>query len=258
MIQMISQTAMYDPEAIEEEQKLNNSLHWLLRTAFYAQVVGDILKAISADAIVGAFTLGMCGITAFAELEHWNKHQESINEDGTLSSSLRDNDKIFTDWVRRWLNKGQLDEPYDSLKVYATRCALVHSYGWANKLKKAEIDGYLLTRDQPAFHCNLKKVNDEKWIYRLNLENFIADLIFAFDDCFQNLIQNKNDGFLNYAKALIVAKRLDASEQFVIVDRRYISLDWFDNRLKESPLHVTKREIIEKIANLKRGEPNTI
>lgn len=235
-------------EELRQEQYLNNNLYWLLRHAFFGATIGDILRACRGGAHVGAFTLSMCAISAFGELEWCNQNQNFINADGTINASKKERPyekDYFVLWLQRWLNGGRSNDQYDADSTYAIRCALVHSYGWSRALSNASLDGYLLCRREPQKHCHWES-NGGRPVYWLNLENLIADVIIAADQCIWHLVPSSGDGFMNYVRALIAPKKFNIAGQ-PVVDTNLISLDFFERRLIESPLKLAKSDLIHKI-----------
>jgi hypothetical protein len=152
---------------------------------------------------------------------------------------------LFIAWVKRWLNTVSGSSKYDEDAMYAIRCALVHSYGWAEQMNKASIDSYLLMRRQPNKHC-LNINQPDKRVYCLNLEDLLADLIFAAHNCIWHLAPNHADGFVNYTRNLIAPKKLDIVGN-IVVDGAATSLDFFDKRLSELHLEIERADVVDKL-----------
>lgn len=235
-------------DGMTDERELNNSLYWLLRIAFYGSCIGEILKAIFGGCAVGAFTLSLCAVSALAELEWCNQNQQSIDEKGKPQVSKNNRD-LFMEWINKWLKNRRTCLSYDAKALYAVRCALVHSYGWAEQLIKAEIDGYTLLRRDSAKHCIMLPSKEGGLVYNLNLEDLITDLIFAVDDCMWHLQPQIDERFMNYVRRLIVPKKWDF-EGNILVNTELISLDFFDKRLSEYRLRIDSREVLERIVAL--------
>ncbi len=234
-------------------KNLNDDLYWRLRHAYFGAIIGDIFKAIRGGSTMGAFTLSMCSISSFAELWWCNKNQNFVDNDGrnlAKRKHLPDDRDLFIDWAQKWLNGGLIDYIYDTTALYALRCSLAHSYGWSRQLNNAALDGFRFCHRRPEKHRLTDRSQKNGYpSYCLNLENFVADIVFAADNCIENLVPSQTDGFLNYVKALTVPLTLDI-EGRVVVDPQKISLDFVDKRLSDHPLRITKEELIDKINNL--------
>jgi|GEM_PF-5520044 len=132
---------------------------------FFGYIIGEILRTIRGKAFVGAFIQCFCLIGYLSELSK-NNYDEKDSES-------------YKNFIKNHL-KG-----YDPEKLYAIRCALVHTYGYAEAMKKAYLSGYSFTHKNPELHLKEIKTNG----YHLNLSNFVYDIIKTTYDFFNEIKQ---------------------------------------------------------------------
>lgn len=136
-------------------------------------VIGDILKSIKGGALMGAFIQCFCLIdylSAIAKLAN----NESNNEN-------------YKKFIEKYLKE------YDSEKLYAIRCGLIHTYGQSERMKSAKLDGYFFQHKNPENHRKY-----ENNIYWLNLSNFVFDLIKATFIFFRDLEDKKEESLYEF------------------------------------------------------------
>ena len=145
----------------------------LAKMKIFSYVIGDILKTIKGGALMGAFVQCFCLIdylSAIARLANNNKQNENYKK-----------------FIEQYLSE------YDSEKLYAIRCGLVHTYGQSERMKNAKLDGYRFQHKNPENHRKYKNN-----IYCLNLSNFVFDIIKAAFQFFQELKQKSDDELYDY------------------------------------------------------------
>lgn len=139
----------------------------LLKYHFFNTSITDILRAIRGKSFLGAFTLSMCSIDAMAYL-----YNDLPNEE------IGDN---FRNWVKKWIVPINSDCKPDIL--YALRCGLVHTYGFAKAMENCGLEGFYYVHNQPNKHWKQRHAN----VFVLNLDSHIAELIIAAYNFFDKL-----------------------------------------------------------------------
>jgi len=142
---------------------MNSNRYDNFKRLFFATAIADILRAIQGNCLVGAFTLSLCCIDYLMYLE--NLPQQGVNHE-----------EDFTNFVDRYLR--MIDQRYDGQRIYALRCALVHTYGRAKAMEDV-IDGFFLIHGNPQYHLQDNDNPIQPNIIRLNLENFVTDVIWS-------------------------------------------------------------------------------
>ncbi|MHB8276479.1 MAG: hypothetical protein ACYDIA_02340 [Candidatus Humimicrobiaceae bacterium] len=132
---------------------------------------GDILRAINGRSLMGSFILSFCFIDYLAYI---------------VSINPRDQRVTYTDFVRQPYFSGG----YDPEKLYAIRCALVHTYGESLNTKAIDLK-YTFTHEEPK--NNNKIINGS---YVLNLSNFVFDILKSSYNFFEKLLREKNESEL--------------------------------------------------------------
>jgi hypothetical protein len=129
-----------------------------LRKRFFDSAIADVLRAVDGRSLVGANTLSLCVIDYLSYLRPKN-----------AKARVRANYRpIVDDYLTR------SDARYDCAKIYALRCALVHTYAQAKEMKSANLTGYLFKHKDPSFH-----LSGSDTVLRLNTDTFVADVIWA-------------------------------------------------------------------------------
>jgi len=157
---------------------------------FFDMAIGDIMRAIRGRSLMGAFTLSMCAIDAMAYIRTPLPKKRS-----------REN---FKKWVEDWMVPLNGNCPPDVL--YALRCGLVHTYGYAEAMRNCGLHAFTYVHDQPQDHWNQPVANS----YVVNLESHVAEVTVAafkfFDDlaflCAQDSTLDRQ--FAARARSLIV------------------------------------------------------
>jgi hypothetical protein len=111
------------------------------------------------------------------------------------SGGVKENYKpILDDYLRK------IDGRYNSARIYALRCALVHTYAEAKEMKRANVRGYLFKHKDPSFH-----LSGSDGILRLNADTFVADVTWAVHLAFD---ANRGDSLLivNVPSAQLVSR----------------------------------------------------
>ncbi len=139
----------------------------LLKYHFFNTSITDILRAIRGKSLLGAFTLSMCSIDAMAYLYN-DLPNEEIGEN-------------FINWVKKWLVPINSDCNPDVL--YALRCGLVHTYGFAKAMERCGLEGFYYVHNQPNKHWKQPHAN----VFVLNLDSHIAELTIAAYSYFDKL-----------------------------------------------------------------------
>ncbi len=133
---------------------------------FFDMAIADIIRAIRGRSLMGAFTLSMCAIDAMAYIRNPLPKERS-----------REN---FKKWVEDWIVPLNGNCRPDVL--YALRCGLVHTYGYADAMRKCGVQGFTYVHNQPQDHWHQPVPNS----YLLNLESHVAEVTVGafkfFDD----------------------------------------------------------------------------
>lgn len=149
---------------------------------FFDMAIADIIRAIRGRSLMGAFTLSMCAIDAMGYLRN------ALPSDKPGPN--------FRRWVEDWMVPLNSDCRPDVL--YALRCGLVHTYGYANAMRKCGMRGFSYAHDRPADHW----AETPPHYYTLNLDSHVAEVTVAafkfFDDlallCAQDSTLDKDVG----------------------------------------------------------------
>jgi hypothetical protein len=128
----------------------------ILKHCFFDTAIADIYRAIRGGSLLGAFVQSMCTIDAMAYL-------------GNLApeKATRAN---FEKWVQDWMVP--LDRDCRPDVLYALRCGLVHTYGYADRMEKLGIKGFSYVHDCPDLHW----VQSSPDVYVMNLESHVAEV----------------------------------------------------------------------------------
>ena len=136
--------------------------------------IGDIFKCIDGKALIAAFLQCFCVIDYVAYIR--NKLSDKKSGEN------------YKEFIKDFLSKYN----YDDERLYAIRCALVHTYGCSDQMKKAKLEAYSFTHKNPE-----KNLIYKKFILHLNLSNFSCDIVEAVSDYFKSL-ENSSEKDLFY------------------------------------------------------------
>lgn len=167
----------------------------VLQKRFADTALSDVLRAVDGGSLVGAVTLSLCVIDYLSYLHPKGSGNRSSFE------------KTVGDYLQ------PIDTRYLPGSIYALRCALVHTYRESDAMKKAGINGYLLKHRDQAFH-----LSGASGLLQLNVDTFIADVIWATDSYFSLL--KGNSAVEKRADSLLVVSYSDASA----LTRKYESM----------------------------------
>jgi len=146
----------------------------------FGYAIGDIIRATRGNSLMGSFVQCFCFVGYIAEIAR-------IIKPGEMAG-----DKIcYKNFIEKYLSQ------YDSGKVYAIRCGLVHTYGYANSMNEAKITGYSFQHKNPENHRRY-----ENNVYHLNLSNFIFDIIKATYDFFKELESKSEEDLFDYIQRI--------------------------------------------------------
>lgn len=192
-----------------------------VKNRFFDLAVGDILRAIRGGSLMGAFTLSVCAIDAMAYL-------------GCALPRKR-NRQNFVKWVDTWmvpLNPRCLPDV-----LYALRCGLVHTYGYAEAMGSCGVERFQCVHNRPTEHW--RQASSGACV--LNLDSHVAEVIVAAFTFFDHLSSMcREDKLLAAAVERRVEKlmsleiyrqiALDPGRRWAIVrslpdDRRYGEMD---------------------------------
>jgi hypothetical protein len=148
----------------------------ILKQCFFDTAIADIYRAIRGGSLIGAFTLSMCSIDALAYLA------DTLPGDG--------NRKNFEKWIQDWVTP--LNSKCNPEILYAVRCGLVHTYGYAKRMKVIDLQGLSLTHNHPAQHWSQPKPDT----VILNLDSLVAEVTIAAYNFFGQLQENETDTHL--------------------------------------------------------------
>ena len=130
-----------------------------VKLRFFGMAIADILRSMRGRSLMGAFTLTMCAIDALAYLR------------GALPSKR--NRENFENWVTDWMVP--LNSRCRPDVLYALRCGLVHTYGYAEAMQRCGLVGFEYVHDRPAEHWD----QPMRGYWRLNLDSLVAELCVA-------------------------------------------------------------------------------
>ncbi|MGA3038872.1 MAG: hypothetical protein ABSE64_15515 [Vulcanimicrobiaceae bacterium] len=176
-----------------------------MRKNFFDLAVGDVLRAIRGRSLMGANTLSLCVLDYLAYLA------------SAKPGGIEENYKAVVDGFLK-----QIDARYDSAKIWALRCSLVHTYAEAKAMKKAGLDGFYFMHLTPEFQFS--GPSNE---LRLNSDTFVADVVWS-----AHLVFNAYHGatkFEERGNSLVViagAPSVSSSRTFASFDA---ALSVFDN-----------------------------
>jgi hypothetical protein len=158
---------------------LSNKDHiFIAKMKIFHNVVGDIIRSIKGGALMGAYVQCFCLIDYLSAI-----------------AQLANNDQIgpnYEQFITKYLSS------YDAKKLYAIRCALVHTYGQASRMKDADLEGYLFRHKDPS----INRLYKEK-VYYLNLSNFLFDIIKGTYEFFTELETKSESDLTDYVKRAI-------------------------------------------------------
>ncbi len=167
-----------------------------LRKRFFDTAVADVLRAVDGGSLMGANTLALCVIDYLSYLRPKNS-----------AEGIKVNYKSIVD---EYLKK--VDGRYDSAKIFALRCALVHTYAGADAMTKANVTGYLFKHKDFKFH-----LSGSDGVLCLNADSFVADVIWTAHLTFE---ENMSDAaFENRGDSLLVVSVPGAQ----MISRKYSS-----------------------------------
>lgn len=166
---------------------------------FFDMAIADISRAIRGRSLMGAFTLSMCAIDAMAYI------RKPLPKKGP-----REN---FKKWVNDWMVPLNGNCRPDVL--YALRCGLVHTYGYAEAMRKCGLHAFNYVHNHPQDHWDQPVAGS----YVLNLETHVAEVTVAafkfFDDlallCAQDSTLDEEVG--GRAGTLILIHKFEAEYQ---------------------------------------------
>lgn len=131
----------------------------VVKRCFFDTSIADIYRAIRGGSLIGAFTQSMCAIDAMAYL------YDALPGKG--------NRKNFERWVRDWI--APLNAKCRPDALYSLRCGLVHTYGYADAMKRCGVTGIQYTHNNPKLHWTQPEPN----VYILNLDSHVAEVTVA-------------------------------------------------------------------------------
>lgn len=155
-------------------QKIDSKTYFgILKQCFFDTAIADIYRAIRGGSLIGAFTLSMCSVDAMAYLSN------------VLPN--KGNRENFEKWIQDWMTP--LNSKCRPDVLYAVRCGLVHTYGYAERMGAIGIQGFSLTHNHPAQHWTQPNPNTVV----LNLDSLVAEVTIAAYHFFGQLQENETD-----------------------------------------------------------------
>jgi len=139
----------------------------LIERSFFSTAIADTCRAIRGGSYMGAFTLSMCAIDAMAYLRN------ALPSKGSRANFMTS----VQDWIVP-LNKACRPDV-----IWALRCGLVHTYGYANAMRNCGMRGYWYTNDRPADHWGETAPD----YYTLNLDSHVAETTVAAFNFFESM-----------------------------------------------------------------------
>lgn len=162
-------------------QKIDSREYFdILKKCFFDTAIADIYRAIRGGSLIGAFTLSMCSVDAMAYLS-----------DALPDKGNREN---FEKWIQDWVTP--LNSKCRPEVLYAVRCGLVHTYGYAERMKVIGIQGFSLTHNHPAQHWTQPKPD----VVVLNLDSLVAEITIAAYNFFEQL--QEKETYLNRIQSI--------------------------------------------------------
>ena len=146
----------------------------------FGYAIGDIIRATRGGSLVGAFIQCFCFLGYMSEIAHILK----------IGEQARDN-VLYKNFIEKYLPQ------YDNEKLYAIRCALVHTYGYSDSMNKAKLSGYSFQHKNPESH----RIYADN-IYCLNLCNFIFDIIKSTHTFFDEVEGKSEDDLFDYRQRI--------------------------------------------------------
>jgi hypothetical protein len=141
--------------------------------------VGDLLRSIEGSALVGAYIQTFCLIDYCAQIELISKKSQGKSYKGFIS-------KYFPE---------EYKEEYMPERIFAIRCALIHTYGTSEAMQKAKMRGYILQHKNPENHLRFKES-----ILNLNLSDFVFDTIKSIYLYFEAIKRKEDDEIFDEAE----------------------------------------------------------
>lgn len=148
------------------QEKVDN-----IKLQLFSYAIGDIFKCIDGEALVATFLQCFCIIDYISYIR--NKLPEKGNRDN------------YMEFIKDLLSK------YNGEQLYAIRCALVHTYGHSETMRKAKLKGYSFTHKNSEKHLIYKN-----FILHLNLSDFASDVVKAAWQYFESLNKIKDEKIL--------------------------------------------------------------
>lgn len=200
----------------------------VLAKRFFDTAVADTLRALDGRALVGATTLSLLVLDYLSELRG-----------GSGRAGYR---SVANDFLASRINFKYVPD-----RLYALRCALVHTYAESNYMQTANLSGYELKHLDPAFH-----LSGIDGVLRLNVESFVTDIAWATRLFFASLPTTPADlqrVKANGDKLLIV--RLSDSEADKSYKDMHCALKELDKKLPDY------NDLSADIAAILSSEPKT-
>lgn len=157
----------------------------LMKRRFFATAIGDGCRALRGRSLVGTVTLAVCVVDALG-------HLSRLVPEGGIG-------KNFVAWADRWIVP--LRPSCDASALYAVRCGLVHTYGLADAMTAAGIDGYTFVHSLPGRHWTRSHGT-----VILNVESVLAETVVAAADFFAALRVAPNQDIIDRAGGLITLR----------------------------------------------------
>ena len=177
----------------------------IIKRSFFNLAVGDVLRAMIGQSLVGSIILSLCVIDylAFFDFdESVIKTKKGIEKKAEQGKS--DYKKVIKSYINRDLSK-----KYPANWVYALRCSLVHSYATSKAFGESPpYRGYRLTSCQPEWH--LEPLPENREILALNCESFICDVIWGTWIFFSNNAGSKK--IIERSSELLVLSNVDEND----------------------------------------------
>jgi hypothetical protein len=143
-----------------------------VKESFFATVLGDILRAIEGQSLMGAFVLSFCSIDYLAEAS-----KLLGSKDYEFQST------VFIEYLKVCKNLYGNSDKVNTREWWAVRNSLVHNYGHSRATKKERIYPHFI-HNSNDMHLKKKPFGSKGTKISINLDDLVADLILDTNDFF--------------------------------------------------------------------------
>jgi hypothetical protein len=221
-----------------------------LRYGYFDMAFDNILKSIRGGATpIGTTTLAMCAVGAWSEIDWAINNQHELEPTGELKKTAQKpgDKRLFEAWLNRWITATGINSNCDATRIYGLRCALVHSGASSDALSKTGVKAWSITANNPADHYSIKPAQGNVPAFHLDMPDFLAEQILAADRSLNDqktVLENASLELRSRIAFVGIPVSQDLSTRLI---NNAGSLAWFDERLSETPLQISKVDLAGKI-----------